>query len=210
MRATAAHTYVQARSQGPIIKQDCTHGLQGVVAVACTDPQSFNQRVDSLGSAPAPHAVLVWNFRDPIHPELVLESPYELFCFQSNPLQPEVITGGCYNGQIIMWDTATQEVGLLPSAHPIVCALTFPLALLHATCVYHFCKRFLMQHLQATSCEWQCSIYMTSALSQGCLIIPMLVYCPNGDQDAPGLLHAKRPSQAFHLQALTQGLHQCL
>ena len=87
--------------------------LQGVVAVACTDPQSFNQRVDALGGAPAAHAVLVWNFRDPIHPELVLESPYEVFCFQSNPLQPEVITGGCYNGQIIMWDTASQEVACL-------------------------------------------------------------------------------------------------
>ena len=54
--------------------------------------------------------MLVWNFRDPIHPELVLESPYEVFCFESNPLQPEVIVGGCYNGQIIMWDTASQEV----------------------------------------------------------------------------------------------------
>ena len=84
-----------------------------MVAVACTDPQSFNQRVDSLGGAPSPHAVLVWNFRDPIHPELVLESPYEVFCFQSNPLQPEVITGGLYNGQIIMWDTASQEVTFL-------------------------------------------------------------------------------------------------
>ena len=83
---------------------------QGVVAVACTDPQSFNQRVEAVGGVPSPHAVLVWNFRDPIHPELVLESPYEVFCFQSNPLQPEVITGGCYNGQIIMWDTASQEV----------------------------------------------------------------------------------------------------
>ncbi|KAL0054665.1 hypothetical protein WJX82_000717 [Trebouxia sp. C0006] len=82
---------------------------KGVVAVACTDPQSFNQRVDALGGAPASHAVLIWNFRDPIHPELILESPYEVFCFQSNPLQPEVITGGCYNGQIIMWDTASQE-----------------------------------------------------------------------------------------------------
>ena len=88
---------------------DC-RALQGVVAVACTEPQSFNERVDAMGGGPAAHAVLVWNFRDPIHPELVLDSPYEVFCFESNPLQPEVIVGGCYNGQIIMWDTASQEV----------------------------------------------------------------------------------------------------
>lgn len=106
------------------------------MAVACTDPQSFNQRVDSLGGAPAPHAVLVWNFRDPIHPELVLESPYEVFCFQSNPLQPEVITGGLYNGQIIMWDTATQEVTFSPN--PLHLKFAFvKSAVLLAGCLHH-------------------------------------------------------------------------
>ena len=48
-----------------------------------------------MGGAPAAHAVL------------------EVFCFESNPLQPEVIVGGRYNGQIIMWDTASQEVNSL-------------------------------------------------------------------------------------------------
>ncbi len=107
-KAFASHASAAVQGQ-----QFAVLPLQGVVAVACTDPQSFNQRVDALGGAPASHAVLIWNFRDPIHPELILESPYEVFCFQSNPLQPEVITGGCYNGQIIMWDTASQEVACL-------------------------------------------------------------------------------------------------
>ena len=84
--------------------------------MACTNPQSFNQRVDGMSGAAAPQAVLVWNFRDPIQPELILESAYEVFCFQSNPLQPEIITGGCYNGQIIMWDTANEEVTPAPAA----------------------------------------------------------------------------------------------
>lgn len=98
---------------------------QGVVAVACTNPESFNQRVDSLGGASAPHAVLIWNFRDPIQPELILESAYEVFCFQCNPLQPEIITGGCYNGQIIMWDTANEEVRLVcPAVKPLLLVYT--------------------------------------------------------------------------------------
>jgi hypothetical protein len=38
--------------------------------------------------------------RDPIRPECVLESPHEVFAFQINPLNPNVIAGGCYNGQV--------------------------------------------------------------------------------------------------------------
>lgn len=37
----------------------------------------------------------------------VLESPHEVTTFQYNPLNPDIIIGGCYNGQIIMWDTSS-------------------------------------------------------------------------------------------------------
>lgn len=129
LETVKTHLYIRkmfqafASHDGPAVQghQFAVVPLQGVVAVACTDPQSFNQRVDALGGGSASHAVLIWNFRDPIHPELILESPYEVFCFQSNPLQPEVITGGCYNGQIIMWDTARQEVACLHCSFLYLC-----------------------------------------------------------------------------------------
>ena len=38
--------------------------------------------------------------RDPIHPECVLECPYEVFTFQANPINPDILAGGCYNGQV--------------------------------------------------------------------------------------------------------------
>jgi uncharacterized membrane protein YgcG len=59
----------------------------------------------------SPAYILIWNFRDPIHPEYVLESPHEVFCFQHNPSNPDIVVGGCYNGQLIVWDTAGLESG---------------------------------------------------------------------------------------------------
>ena len=38
--------------------------------------------------------------QDPIHPEYVLQAPFEVFSFQYNPANPEIIAAGCYNGQV--------------------------------------------------------------------------------------------------------------
>lgn len=38
--------------------------------------------------------------QDPIHPEYVLQAPYEVFTFQYNPANPEIVAAGCYNGQV--------------------------------------------------------------------------------------------------------------
>ena len=83
--------------------------MQGMVAVACTEPLSFSERVEVAGT-PKAHAVLIWNFKDPIHPAMVLESPFEVFSFQCNPAQPDAVAGGCHNGQVILWDVSAEEV----------------------------------------------------------------------------------------------------
>lgn len=38
--------------------------------------------------------------QDSIHPECVLQAPYEIFAFQYNPSNPEIVAAGCYNGQV--------------------------------------------------------------------------------------------------------------
>lgn len=80
---------------------------KGVVAVACTEAQSHAERVARMGRT-APAHILLWNFRDPIHPELVLQSPWEVFAFQFNPATPDLLTGGCYNGQVVLWDLSSE------------------------------------------------------------------------------------------------------
>mmetsp|Transcript_38086 Transcript_38086/g.64023 ORF Transcript_38086/g.64023 Transcript_38086/m.64023 type:complete len:812 (-) Transcript_38086:308-2743(-) len=81
---------------------------KGVVAVACTEPKSFDERLDNAGRVQN-SAVLIWNFSDPIHPQYVLEAPFDVFSFQYNPKRPEIVCGGLYNGQIIFWNTNALE-----------------------------------------------------------------------------------------------------
>jgi hypothetical protein len=52
---------------------DWQHSKRGVVAVSCTEPLSFEERVEAAGKS-KPGAVLIWNFVDPIHPQYVLEA----------------------------------------------------------------------------------------------------------------------------------------
>jgi len=81
---------------------------KGVVAVACTQPLTFDERLENAGRVHT-SAILIWNFIDPIHPQFVLEAPFDVFCFAFNPKRPEIVTGGLYNGQIIFWNTSSLQ-----------------------------------------------------------------------------------------------------
>lgn len=81
---------------------------RGVVAVSCTEALPHSERVARLGKAVASAHILVWSFKDPIHPEMVLQSPWEVAAFQFNPAQPHILAGGCYNGQVVMWDLSAE------------------------------------------------------------------------------------------------------
>lgn len=54
---------------------------------------------DNAGRVENSH-VLIWNFLDPIHPQYVLEAPFDVFSFAFNPAKPEMVTGGMHNGQV--------------------------------------------------------------------------------------------------------------
>ncbi|KAK3283163.1 hypothetical protein CYMTET_9130 [Cymbomonas tetramitiformis] len=81
---------------------------KGVVGVACTEPVTFDERIESAGRVKT-SAILIWNFVDPIHPQYVLEAPFDVFAFDFNPKKPEIVAGGCYNGQIILWNTTSVQ-----------------------------------------------------------------------------------------------------
>ncbi|KAI9002305.1 WD40-repeat-containing domain protein [Gaertneriomyces semiglobifer] len=81
--------------------------LRGVVAVSCTERFGYDERIArGLLFRSRKSLILVWNFHDPIHPQLILEAPEDVQCFQFNPLEPNIIAGGCVNGQIVIWDIA--------------------------------------------------------------------------------------------------------
>jgi WD40 repeat protein len=82
---------------------------KGVVAVAAVNNLTFDQRVQVSGKV-STSFLLIWNFTDLIHPQLMLESPHDTYTFQFNPSAPHIIAAGCISGQVIMWDmTDAQE-----------------------------------------------------------------------------------------------------
>ncbi|XP_007944383.1 dynein axonemal intermediate chain 3 [Orycteropus afer afer] len=79
--------------------------IYGLIAVSVAVRLSFEERIHFSGKLLLqPSLILFWSFSDPIHPQLMLESPDDIFCFKFCPTDPNIIAGGCINGQIVMWD----------------------------------------------------------------------------------------------------------
>ncbi|KAM8790422.1 dynein axonemal intermediate chain 3 isoform 2-T2 [Rhynchonycteris naso] len=79
--------------------------IYGLIAVSVAVRLSFEERVQFSGKLLLqPSLILFWSFSDPIHPQLMLESPEDIFCFKFCPSDPNIIAGGCINGQIVLWD----------------------------------------------------------------------------------------------------------
>ena len=80
-----------------------TRSHTGIIAVSCGDSYSFNERID-LSFIQSNFLILIWSFVDPIHPQLFLEAPDTVRCFQFCPSNPNIVVGGCTNGQIVLWN----------------------------------------------------------------------------------------------------------
>ena len=61
--------------------------------------------------------ILLWNFSDLFHPELMLESPYDTCTFRFNPTRPHLVAGGTYSGQVVLWDLSETETMLARQKH---------------------------------------------------------------------------------------------
>jgi hypothetical protein len=48
--------------------------------------------------------VLLWSVFDPVFPKLVLSAPEDVCRFKFNTTIPSFVVGGCFNGQIALWD----------------------------------------------------------------------------------------------------------
>ena len=71
--------------------------------MTCNQPGAGLQLKESCG-------ILVWTFAILMHPEAILESPFEVACFQFSPTTPGLVAGGCETGQIVIWNCS--QVGL--------------------------------------------------------------------------------------------------
>lgn len=53
--------------------------------------------------------VLVWNTHAPSRPEYVLHTTSDVLTARFSPFHPNLIIGGCYNGQVCIWDTRSSH-----------------------------------------------------------------------------------------------------
>ncbi|KAM9324679.1 dynein axonemal intermediate chain 3 [Gastrophryne carolinensis] len=97
--------------------------LPGIIAVSLTERLSLEDRVNlSSKLILNPSLILIWSVTDPIHPQLMLECPDDIYCFRFCPSDPSIIAGGCINGQVVLWDISvynerlTAKTGLTKSS----------------------------------------------------------------------------------------------
>mmetsp|Transcript_9420 Transcript_9420/g.13939 ORF Transcript_9420/g.13939 Transcript_9420/m.13939 type:complete len:727 (-) Transcript_9420:520-2700(-) len=86
---------------------DWQPNAKGVILFAMVDPSSFEERMEHYGKAENSY-VVIWNFADPIYPQMVLRAPCDVLCCRFSPNDNQVVIGGLANGQVIMWDLRDQ------------------------------------------------------------------------------------------------------
>lgn len=90
--------------------------IKGIIAVSCAQRVSLYDRIDLAPKLLlSPSVILIWSFSDPIHPCLLLQAPTDVYSFQFCPSNPDIISAGCINGQIVLWDIAEYHEKLVSS-----------------------------------------------------------------------------------------------
>lgn len=63
-------------------------------------PISTEARRASYGCSP----VILWSYDDSLSPKLLLESPRDVTYIRPSFVDPNILFGGCINGQVVIWD----------------------------------------------------------------------------------------------------------
>uniref|UniRef100_A0A8C5Q007 Dynein axonemal intermediate chain 3 n=2 Tax=Leptobrachium leishanense TaxID=445787 RepID=A0A8C5Q007_9ANUR len=88
--------------------------LPGLVAVSVTERLPFEERVNASSRLLLkPALIVIWSFADPIQPQMMLLCPDDIHCFQFYPSDPNIIAGGCVNGQVVLWDISAYQEKLV-------------------------------------------------------------------------------------------------
>ncbi|XP_054459355.1 dynein axonemal intermediate chain 3 [Anoplopoma fimbria] len=120
--------------------------IYGVIAVALTEKKEehLNESTTFVFKA---SFILFYSFSDPSNPQLLLECPDDIFAFEFCPSDPDIIVGGCVNGQVVLWDISA-HVTLLQGKQLSVNTDTFDLNdnKENKTPVVRFCAVSALEH----------------------------------------------------------------
>ncbi|NXO81612.1 WDR63 protein, partial [Sitta europaea] len=89
----------------------CWHPtIYGIIALSASEQPSYEEQVNlSNKSLLHQSVILLWSLFDPLCLQLVLKAPEDICCFQFSPSDPNIIAGGCVNGQVVLWDISKHE-----------------------------------------------------------------------------------------------------
>jgi hypothetical protein len=104
-------TYSKAKA---LVAIDWLPKIQGMVAVSAVKNVSFDDRVyekyeknekEKTGpTTPLGSYILLWDFRQLVKPQLLMQCHHEVFTFRFNKISPGLVAGGCITGQVVLWD----------------------------------------------------------------------------------------------------------
>ncbi|XP_053841675.1 dynein axonemal intermediate chain 3 isoform X2 [Vidua macroura] len=98
--------------------------IYGIIALSAREQSSYEEQVN-LSNKSLLHqpVILFWSLFDPLCLQLVLKAPEDICCFQFSPSDPNIIAGGCVNGQVVLWDISKHEEKL-ESTKPVADEIT--------------------------------------------------------------------------------------
>ncbi|NWI36708.1 WDR63 protein, partial [Picathartes gymnocephalus] len=75
--------------------------IYGIIALSAREQPSYEEQVNlSNKSLLHQSVILLWSFFVPSRLQLVLKAPEDIYCFQFSPSDPNIIAGGCVDGQV--------------------------------------------------------------------------------------------------------------
>ncbi len=92
-------------SKGKIVSSIDAHPTnKDILATSICEPGSIDDKILTSGSAKTGFLIL-WKFRQQMHPYRLLKAPFDCPIFKFNPTSPNYIVAGGDGGQVVMWDT---------------------------------------------------------------------------------------------------------
>ena len=79
--------------------------INGISAMTVLENEDFPEYLrNSSKRSVMPNFVLIWSDAHPIFPQLLLRIPSDVMKFEWHPNEPDILVGGCLNGQVVAWD----------------------------------------------------------------------------------------------------------
>lgn len=77
----------------------------GIVAMSVIENTVYEEYLNNLTKRMVmPTMMMIWSMDHPLFPQLLMRVPDDVNVFEWHPIEPEILIGGCLNGQAVIYD----------------------------------------------------------------------------------------------------------